>query len=129
VRRGGDRGQASVVLALVLPLLAVLLLVILQIGLLARDVVLVTHASREAARAAAVDPDPRAARAAALAAGGLARDRLSVAMAGGSSVGSRVRVTVTYRAATDVPLIGGFLGERRIRASTTMRVEGPAAEA
>jgi Flp pilus assembly protein TadG len=111
-------------LALVLPLLALLLLVILQIGLLARDVVLVTHASREAARAAAVDPDPRAARAAALAAGGLADDRLTVAMAGRRTPGSRVRVTVTYRAATDVPLIGSLLGERRIRASTTMRVEG-----
>ena len=58
MRPAGDRGQASVELALLLPLLVLLLLVILQVGLLGRDVVLVTHASREAARAAATDPDP-----------------------------------------------------------------------
>ena len=38
------------------PLVLLLLLAVLQVGLLARDVVLVTHAAREAARAAAVDP-------------------------------------------------------------------------
>ena len=50
---------------------------------------------------------------------------MTVTVAGRGGTGSRVRVTVTYRAATDVPLIGGFLGDRTIRSSTTMRVEGP----
>ena len=126
VRLGGDRGQASVELALLLPLRVLLLLVILQVGLLGRDLVLVTHASREAARAAATDPDPGAATAAARSAGGLDPERMSVAVAGRGATGSRVRVTVTYRAGTDVPLIGGFLGDRTIRSSTSMRVEGPA---
>jgi Flp pilus assembly protein TadG len=122
--RRTDRGQATVEVALVLPVLVVLLLVILQIGLLARDLVLVTHASREAARAAAVDPDPSAAVAAALAAGGLAEDRLTVAVTGRGDAGSRVRATVTYRAHTQVPLVGALIGDRTIRSSTTMRVEG-----
>jgi len=118
------RGQATVELALLLPLLVLLLLVILQIGLVGRDVLLVTHASREAARAAAVDPDPGAALAAARAAGGLDPARMTVRVTGRGATGSRVRVTVSYRAATDVPLIGGLLGDHTIRGSTTMRVEG-----
>ena len=124
-RARGARGQATVELALLLPLLVLLLLVILQIGLLGRDVLLVTHASREAARAAAVDPDPGAAAAAARAAGGLDPDRMAVQVTGRRGAGSRVQVTVSYRAATDVPLIGGLIGDHTIQGSTTMRVEGP----
>jgi Flp pilus assembly protein TadG len=125
VRPRPERGQATVELALLLPLLVLLLLVILQIGLVGRDVVLVTHASREAARAAAIDPDPGAALEAARAAGGLDPERMTVQVGGRRDTGSRVEVTVTYRAATDVPLIGGLLGDHTIRGSTTMRVEGP----
>ena len=125
VQRGGDGGQASVELALLLPLLVLLLLVILQVGLVGRDVVLVTHASREAARAAATDPDPGAAAAAARSAGGLDPARMTVTVIGRGETGSRVRVTVTYRAGTDVALIGAFLGDHTIRSTTTMRVEGP----
>ena len=125
VDRGSEGGQASVELALLLPLLVLLLLVILQIGLVGRDVVLVTHASREAARAAATDPDPGAATAAARAAGGLDPKRMTVSVTGGGRAGSRVRVTVTYQAGTDVPLIGGLIGDHTIRGATTMRVEGP----
>ena len=59
---GATAGQASVELALLLPSSSCSSCwSILQVGLLARDVVLVTHASREAARAAATDPDPSAA--------------------------------------------------------------------
>jgi hypothetical protein len=98
-------------------------LVILQIGLLGRDLVLVSHAAREAARAAAVDADPGAAEAAARAAGGLDADRLTVRVSGRGEPGTRVQVTVTYRAGTEVPLVGGLLGDRTLRSSTTMRVE------
>ncbi|MFL6205180.1 MAG: TadE/TadG family type IV pilus assembly protein [Acidimicrobiales bacterium] len=124
-REGRDGGQATVELALLLPVLAVLLLLILQIGLLGRDLVLVSHASREAARAAAVDPDPGAALAAARRAGGLDADRLTVDVGARGGAGTVVEVTVTYRAATDVPLVGALLGDRTIRSATTMRVEGP----
>ena len=128
-RRGptgsGDAGQASVELALLLPVVAVLLLAVLQVGLLARDVVLVTHASREAARAAATDPDPGAARAAAAASSGLDGDRLSVHVTGRGGTGSRVRVEVAYRAPTAVPLVGALVGDRTIRSTATMRVEPP----
>ena len=120
-----DGGQASVELALLLPVVVLLLLAVLQVGLLARDVVLVTHASREGARAAATDPDPGAARAAALASSGLDPDHLTVTATGRGEAGSRVRVEVAYRAATTVPLIGALIGDRTVRSAATMRVEPP----
>ncbi len=123
--RGREGGQATVELALLLPVIVVLLLVILQIGLIARDVVLVTHAAREAARAAAVDSGPGAARAAAEEAGGLQGDRLTVRATGRGEAGSRVRVRITYRAPTEVPIVGALIGDRTLRAEATMRVEGP----
>ena len=125
-RRTGSRGQASVELALLLPVIVLLVLVILQIGLLARDAVLVTHAAREGARAAAVDDDAGAARAAALASGDLDPDRTRVEVTGRGDAGSRVRVEVVYRAPTRVPLVGALLGDRTLRASVTMRVESAA---
>jgi Flp pilus assembly protein TadG len=125
-----DRGQASVELALLLPVVLLLLLAVLQVGLLARDVVLVTHAAREAARAAATDPDPSTARAAAVGSSGLDPTRLVVrSTVTGSEEedgGRRVRAEVAYRAVTDVPLIGALLPDRSIRAVATMRVEVPA---
>ena len=61
----GERGQATVEFAFVLPLLVLALLAVVQVGLVVRDQLGVVHAAREAARAASVDPDPgRAVRAA-----------------------------------------------------------------
>jgi Flp pilus assembly protein TadG len=122
--RRGDGGQASVELALLLPVVALLLLAVLQVAVLARDAVLVTHAAREAARAAAVDPAPGAPRDAARAAGGLDPDRMSIATSGRDGAGSRVRVEVRYRAPTAVPIVGALLGDREITSTVTMRVEG-----
>ncbi len=118
-----ESGQSTVELALLLPVLVLLLLAVLQAGLIARDVVLVTHAAREAARAAAVDGRPGAARAAAVQAGGLAETRLTVSTTGRAGPGSRLRVAVTYRLPTSVPIIGALLGDRSFTASATMRVE------
>lgn len=120
-----EGGQATVELALLLPVVVVLLLVILQVGLLTRDLVMVTHAAREAARAAAVDPAPGAARAAATGAGGLDPDRLSITASGRRGTGSRVRVVIRYRAPTEAPFVGALVGDRTLRAEATMRVEGP----
>ncbi|MGH9289631.1 MAG: TadE family protein [Acidimicrobiales bacterium] len=118
-----DGGQAAVELALVLPLVAGLLLAIMQAGVLARDQILVTHATREAVRAAAVDDDPAAARRAAEQAGPLAVDRLDAEVVERGQVGGRVRVVVRYRAPTRVPLVGAFIGDVLLDAAATMRVE------
>lgn len=126
-RNGRDRGQASVELALLLPVVVLLLLAVLQVGLLSRDVLLVTHAAREAARAAATDPAPGAARAAALASSGLDPARLTVTtrVQGLGPGGRRVEVEVAYRASTAVPLVGALVADRTIRTTATMRVETP----
>ena len=119
----GDGGQASVELALVLPLVMVLLLAVVQLGLLVRDQILVVHAAREAAREAAVDPAADAPRRAALAGSTLAGSRLTVTSTGRGAAGSRVRVEVTYSPSTGVPLVGAAVRNVILRASTTMRVE------
>lgn len=124
-RRRAAAGQSTVELALLLPVVVLLLLAVLQVGLLGRDVLLVTHASREAARAAAVEADPGAARRAAIASSGLRADRLDVRVTGRDGPGSRVRVVVSYRAPTSVPIVGRLLGDRVLHAAVTMRVEGP----
>jgi Flp pilus assembly protein TadG len=124
VRRDrGDGGQASVELALVLPLVLLLLLGMVQLGLLVRDQILVVHAAREAAREAAVDPAGDAASRAAAASSTLDGARLTVTTSGRGAAGSRVRVEVAYRAPTRVPLVGAALGDLTLRASATMRVE------
>jgi Flp pilus assembly protein TadG len=119
----GERGQATVELALLLPVVALLLLSILQVALVARDQVLVTHAAREAARAAAVDPAAGAPLAAARAASPLDRDRLKVQVSGRGRTGSRVTVTVTYTAPTRVPIVGALVHDPVLTATATMRVE------
>jgi Flp pilus assembly protein TadG len=118
-----DGGQATVELALVLPLVVGLLLAIVQAGVLARDQILVTHAAREAVRAAAVDDDPAAARRAAEQAGPLAADRLDTDVAERGDVGGRVRVVVRYRAPTRIPLVGALIDDVVLDAAATMRVE------
>jgi TadE-like protein len=120
---GRDRGQATVELALALPVVVLLLAAVVQAGLLVRDQVLVTHAAREAARAAAVDDDRRAVERAAAEAGPLDRHRLTVTVEGRGGPGSRVRVRVSYQSPLRLPLLGRALGDVELEASATMRVE------
>ena len=121
--RNGERGQATVELALVLPLVVLFALVTLQLGILAKDLVLVHHAAREGARAAAVEPTGGVARAAVVGSSSLDSSRLSVSLAGGMARGSQTTATVTYRAPTSVPLIGALIPDVTLQASVTMRVE------
>lgn len=118
-----ERGQATVELVFVLPLLALVALVVLQVALVGRDLVLVTHAAREAARTAAVEPGEGAARDAAVRSTGLERERLQVEVAGRGGPGSRVEVRVRYRAPTDVPLAGRLVGDVDLVGRASMRVE------
>jgi hypothetical protein len=118
-----ERGQATVELALVLPLVAVLMLAIVQAAVVARDQILVTHAAREAARAAAVDDDPEVAERAAQRAGPLVPERLDVEVGERGGVGESVRVVVRYRSPTRLPLVGAVVDDLVLDAAVTMRVE------
>jgi hypothetical protein len=110
-----DRGQATVELALTLPFVVVAVLVVLQVGVVVRAQVLVVHAAREAARAAAVGERPPPPD-------GLDPARTSVAIRPAAG-GGRVDAEVTYRAETDLPLIGAVLPDLVLRGGATMRVE------
>lgn len=109
-------------MALVLPVIVVLTLIVVQVGLVARDNLLVHHAAREGARRAAVEPTEAAARGGALAGSpALDPDRLSIDLDGGRLTGDRITVMVRYRAGRIVPLVGAT--EVELSARVTMRVE------
>jgi Flp pilus assembly protein TadG len=120
--RRGDRGQATVELALLLPVIVLLSLLVVQVAAVARAQVVVTHAAREGARAAAVDDDPGAAARAAAGSSGLEPNRLTVTSHRGPP-GATVSVTVTFRVPTDVPFVGALLPDVPVSADATMRVE------
>jgi Flp pilus assembly protein TadG len=101
-----------------------LLLLLIQVGVLVRDQVLVIHAAREGARAAAVTgANADAAEKAALAAAGLPLRSTDVLTTPPGTKHDLVRVQVTYTDSTDVPIIGRLLGDVRVEAAVSMRVE------
>ena len=127
MKAAGDEGQSAVELALVLPLLVLLLLGMVQVGLVVRDQVLLTHAAREAAREAAVDPSPDAPRRAALSGAGLDPARLEVRVTreGGAE---RVITRLAYRSPTMVPMVGAVVPDVALDAMASMRVEDSASK-
>ena len=112
-----QQGQATVELAMTLPLVAVLLLLLVQAGLIARDQVLVTHAAREAARTAAVDPgaDVQAIVG--------ARTDLPDITASASTIGDTVRVDVRALVRIRVPLLAAIHATVALDATAIMRIE------
>ena len=120
-RRAG--GQATVELAIGFPVVLLGVLLVLQLALVGRDQLLLSHAGREAARSAAVDQRAGAAREGALeSTTGLDPDRLRV---DADRIGDRIRVQVTYRSRTALPLVGALVPDPTLRSSVTMRSEAP----
>lgn len=107
-------------LALGLPVVVMAALVVLQLALVGRDRVMVSHTAREAARAAATDPAAGAARDGAVAAGGLDPSRIQVES---DRRGERVEVTVRYRSVTDLPLVGVLIPDPWLTSTVTVRDE------
>lgn len=119
-----DRGQSTVELALVLPVLILLILVVVQIGVVVRDHVTLHHAVRLAARQAAVQPSPDPVTEAAVGSStALDGDRTTVELRGGREPGDRLTVIVRYRSATEVPLVGALIGDVPLEADAVVRVE------
>lgn len=117
-----QRGSVSVEFAAVLPLVAVALLLVAQVGLLVAEQMTVQHAAREGARAGAVWNDDERARDAVLAVLDPARAEVEVTPAV-RDVGDPVRVVVRYRPGV-MPLVGRFLPDGIVlRAAVEMRTE------
>ncbi|MDQ1384438.1 MAG: hypothetical protein QOG65_1817, partial [Actinomycetota bacterium] len=119
--RTSERGQATVELALVLPIVLALLVLVFQVALVARDEILVVHVARDAAREATVTHDPS--RIATAATRNLPGAGVRVVRRGG--VGAPVEVEVTYVSRTDLPLIGALLPDITLHGGSVMRVELP----
>lgn len=120
-----QRGTAAVEFALVLPLVLVVALALVQTGLLVRDRLLLEAAARAGARAAAVQEDASAIRAAALAAAPSFDDgavELAVTRAGAR--GEPVTVSIRYLASVRVPFVDWLFGSSiDMTTSTTARQE------
>ena len=121
-----ERGSVTAEFALVMPFVALVILVLLQTGVAAKDGVLVAHAAREGARQAATsDDDGEIARAARVAAGGLGDDRVRVFLnaPGGWRAGRSVSVTVEYDTPCLFPGIAKIWPGLTHRTTATMRRE------
>jgi hypothetical protein len=117
-----DEGQSTVELALALPLVAFVALAVVQVAVISYRQVIVVHAAREGARAAAVSDDEPASAAerAVEQSAGLDQARVSVDT---SAAEGEVSVTVAFRDGTDVPLVGGVLPDVTLTSTATMRRE------
>lgn len=111
--------------ALVLPLILVLALSILQVGLLAKDQLVLEGSARAGAREAAVTVEEATVRRVALeAAASLDLNRISVAVQRQAEAGSGVTVTVRYEAPVVIPAVAWLFPQAvHLSARATMRQE------
>jgi hypothetical protein len=119
--RPGEQGQATVELALVLPLIFGMLALLFQIALVARDEIVVVHAARDAVREATVSRDPGLIAAA-------ARRNLpgaTVRIVRRGRVGEPVEVSITYVSHTELPLVGALVPDLTLHSASVMSVERP----
>lgn len=123
--RNEERGSAVVEFALVLPLLLLVTLALVQVGVLARDRLVVEQAARAGAREAAVEGDPGAIRDAVVAAAtDLDPSAIEVSVDDGGARGNPVTVSVVYAVPIRLPLAGWlFPSAVDIHATATMRRE------
>ncbi|MEX0755274.1 MAG: TadE family protein [Actinomycetota bacterium] len=126
IRRGRERGSATVEFALVLPIVLAMVLALAQIGLLARDRLTLEYAARAGAREAAVSVDEASVRAAVDGAAPDLGTSVSMTIRRPGSVGDPVTVDITTDRAILVPLVGWlFPSSVAMTASATMRQEVP----
>ena len=120
-----ERGQATVELALCLPVLAVLMGGLVEVGALVGDKARLEHAAREAARVAIVSADESAALSAALDSG---LEDLEIEIDPRPELrvqGERLTVQLTHRPSGNVPLLGALMSKVRLEADAVMRIERP----
>lgn len=121
-----QQGQAATEFALVLPILALLLFGIIQLGVVFNHYVTVTDAVRAGARKAAVsrhqsDPVGTAANAVRSSAPNLDQAQLAVAVNSTWQQGTDVTVTASYP--FQVSLLGFVVTSGQLTSTTTERVE------
>lgn len=119
------KGQATVELALCLPIVALLIAVTLEFAALGLDRSRLWQAARESARAAAVDADPGAVREV-LEAAGLEDATYEITPPSSERVqGEPVEVVLRYQPTSSVPVVGELFEELVLEAKASMRLERP----
>lgn len=116
-----DNGQATVELALALPLVCLMLLGMVQIAVISRGQLAVQLAAHEAARAAAVSADPSTAADTAAHHAVSLRPLIVQVVTDDNTI----TVTVSYVDHTDVSMVGALLSDVTLQASATMAFEPP----
>ena len=108
---------------MLLPVVVLVLLVVLQVALVARDRLAVVHSTRAVARSVIVEPSVEAAARALRAHGGVAATG-RVSLSGSLRPGGLATVTVTMPA-TRAPIIGRVVAGVTLHERLTVYVEGP----
>ena len=124
-RRHGQEGQATVELALCLPIAAILLGALVEVGSIVGDQARLEHAAREAARVAIVDPDEGSALSAARGSG--LRD-LSIEIEPPPELrvqGDPLTVELRHHPDGTLPLLGSLFRRIELEARAVMRIERP----
>ncbi|NLB79431.1 MAG: pilus assembly protein [Clostridiaceae bacterium] len=124
-----SRGQSLVETAIVLPILLLIIMGIIEFGLLFNNYIIITNASREGARKAAIGgTDSEIIQVVENITTTLELSKMTISVSPSFSSrrhGTQVQVEVVYRAGLITPIIGKFFpgGEARLMSTSVMRVE------
>jgi hypothetical protein len=119
MRKKSDNGQATVEVALLIPVLVLFLMLIIQVCLVIRGYVLAQNGAREAARVLTVENNRNK-----------AQDAVHKNISGASveisrpnTVGDYVNVTVKDTVKSTMPILGFVFPDVTVSATSSMRVE------
>lgn len=127
--RRRQKGQSLVETAIILPIILLLIMGIIDFGLLFNNYIVISNASREGARKAALGgTDTAVIQTVQNMTASLQTHDMTISITPGYSArshGTEVRVTVTYRNRMITPLIDAFFpgGEANLKSTSVMRVE------
>lgn len=114
-----EDGQSTVEFAMIIPVVVLFLLIIMQVGIIVRQKILVTHSSREAARILSVENNSGRAT-------GKVKEVISgadVKISRPSKQGEYLTVTVSDVVESNMPILGMLIPDVTVKSKTSMRVE------
>ena len=114
-----EAGQSTVEFALIIPVIAIFLMLILQVGVVVKQKILVTNSSREAARILSVENDFGKAT---MKAKETVNDA-KVIISRPANQGEYLTVTIKDVVKSKIPILGVIFPDISVTSKTTMRVE------
>ena len=117
--KSSEAGQSTVEFALIIPVIAIFLMLILQVGVVVKQKILVTNSSREAARILSVENDFGKAT---MKAKETVNDA-KVIISRPANQGEYLTVTIKDVVKSKIPILGVIFPDISVTSKTTMRVE------